>query len=100
MNGTSGEGMSLSVEERKQTAERWQNVSSELKITTMIQIGGASFADVIELVSHFGIMQNDRINDKTKYSRQFMLSLSKSILYYACRSCTLSPKQRRNLSNT
>lgn len=50
MNGTSGEGMSLSVEERKQTAERWQQVSTELKITTMIQIGGAAFADVIELV--------------------------------------------------
>lgn len=52
MNGTSGEGMSLSVEERKQTAERWQKASEELKITTMIQIGGAAFADVIELVSH------------------------------------------------
>lgn len=50
VNGTSGEGMSLSVDERKQTAERWQKVSEELKITTMIQIGGAAFADVIELV--------------------------------------------------
>lgn len=51
VNGTSGEGMSLSVEERKQTAERWQKAAEDLKITTMIQIGGAAFADVIELVS-------------------------------------------------
>lgn len=55
MNGTSGEGMSLSVVERKQTAERWQKVSEELKITTMIQIGGAAFADVIELVNNYSI---------------------------------------------
>ncbi len=53
MNGTSGEGMSLSVEERKQTAERWQKVSEDLKITTMIQIGGAAYQDVIELVNLF-----------------------------------------------
>lgn len=53
MNGTSGEGMSLSVVERKQTAERWQKVAEELKITTMIQIGGAAFADVIELVNNY-----------------------------------------------
>lgn len=52
MNGTSGEGMSLSLEERKQTAERWQKVSEDLKITTMIQIGGAPFTDVIELVKN------------------------------------------------
>lgn len=58
VNGTSGEGMSLSVEERKQTAERWQKVSEELKITTMIQIGGAAYADVIELVKLLHIMQN------------------------------------------
>ncbi|KAG4075770.1 hypothetical protein HA402_003596 [Bradysia odoriphaga] len=61
VNGTSGEGMSLSVEERKQTAERWQRVSEDLKITTMIQIGGAPFADVIELAIHAESIKVDSI---------------------------------------
>lgn len=57
VNGTSGEGMSLSVEERKQTAERWQKVSEQLKLTTMVQIGGAPLADVIELVNQFAYLK-------------------------------------------
>jgi len=61
VNGTSGDGMSLSVEERKQTAERWQTVSQELKITTMIQIGGAPFADVVELAIHAESIKVDSI---------------------------------------
>ncbi|KAJ6638880.1 N-acetylneuraminate lyase A [Pseudolycoriella hygida] len=61
VNGTSGEGMSLSVEERKQTAERWQKVANELKITTMIQIGGAPYADVIELAIHAESIKVDSI---------------------------------------
>lgn len=50
VGGTSGEGTSLSLVERKQLSEEW---AKAVKITgqhLMIQIGGAPLPDVLELV--------------------------------------------------
>lgn len=50
VNGTTGEGMSMSVEERKSVAEKWFPETRRLNITMMVQVGGTSSADVFELV--------------------------------------------------
>lgn len=50
VNGTTGEGMSLSVPERKLVTKAWTKVCKELNIALMVQIGGAPYPDVIELV--------------------------------------------------
>lgn len=70
MNGTSGEGMSMNVFERKKTAEHWQAACRKYDLNLMLQIGGASIADVMDLVRyglknglrHFFILLNTRLN--------------------------------------
>lgn len=51
VNGTSGEGPSMSVTERKFVTEAWVKATKNTKQHLMIQIGGAPLPDVIELVS-------------------------------------------------
>lgn len=52
VNGTSGEGMLLNVHERKLTAEAWKVACQKYEIVLMVQIGGASYPDVVELAMH------------------------------------------------
>lgn len=52
VNGTTGEGMSMTVEERKKTAEAWIAAGHVEGLTVMVQIGGAPYPDVIELAKH------------------------------------------------
>lgn len=52
VNGTTGEGMLLNLEERKQVAEKWKQACIGNNITLMIQVGGAPYPDVIELARH------------------------------------------------
>uniref|UniRef100_A0A336MUX9 N-acetylneuraminate lyase n=1 Tax=Culicoides sonorensis TaxID=179676 RepID=A0A336MUX9_CULSO len=56
VNGTTGEGMSMSVEERKSVAEKWFVETRRLNITMMVQIGGTTSADVFELVCIFFVI--------------------------------------------
>ena len=42
--------MSLSVHERKKALEAWYGSCFKVGITVMVQIGGAAFSDVIDLV--------------------------------------------------
>lgn len=51
VNGTTGEGTSMSVTERKLVTEAWVNAIKRTKQHLMIQVGGAPLPDVIELVS-------------------------------------------------
>ena len=48
--GSSGEGLSMSVEERKLLAEEWVNKAGRLKI--IIHVGATSIADSRELAAH------------------------------------------------
>jgi N-acetylneuraminate lyase len=50
VNGTNGEGMAMSVAERKLVTESWVKAVEETKQHLMIQVGGAPLPDVIELV--------------------------------------------------
>lgn len=52
VNGTTGEGTCLRVDERKRLAEEWLTACRRQKLTCMVQIGGASIADVIDLAEH------------------------------------------------
>jgi len=52
VNGTNGEGMSMSVAERKLVAETWAKATKETKQHLMVQVGGAPLPDVIELAKH------------------------------------------------
>lgn len=61
VNGTSGEGMLLTVEERKKVTEKWSEVCKKLDILLMVQISGCPFADVVELAKHSAELQVDGI---------------------------------------
>ncbi|XP_070507405.1 N-acetylneuraminate lyase B-like [Chironomus tepperi] len=49
VNGTSGEGMSMNVNERKLVTEKWHQVCQKLEIVLMVQISGCCFRDIIDL---------------------------------------------------
>ncbi|KAM0736754.1 N-acetylneuraminate lyase [Formica fusca] len=61
VNGTSGEGTSMSVTERKFIAEAWVKATKSTKQHLMIQIGGAPLPDVIELAKHADSLRVDSI---------------------------------------
>jgi N-acetylneuraminate lyase len=52
VNGTSGEGMSMNVNERKQVTEAWVKAVKKTNQHLMVQIGGAPLPDVLELAKH------------------------------------------------
>jgi len=52
VNGTTGEGPSLSVNERKIVAEKWMTCCKELDIHCMVNVGGAPYPDVVTLTKH------------------------------------------------
>ena len=52
MNGTSGEGTSMTVEERRLVTEAWMDAARKNNLVVMVQIGGAPLPDVIELVKN------------------------------------------------
>ncbi|KAL3287915.1 hypothetical protein HHI36_002371 [Cryptolaemus montrouzieri] len=52
VNGTTGEGPSLSKEERKIVAEKWKVSVSSTNQHLMVQVGGAPLPDVIDLAKH------------------------------------------------
>ncbi|XP_076060106.1 N-acetylneuraminate lyase-like [Oratosquilla oratoria] len=51
VNGTSGEGMSLTLQERKEVAEAWAR-HKDLIPTIIIQVGGGCLKDTQELAAH------------------------------------------------
>ncbi|XP_063919391.1 N-acetylneuraminate lyase-like [Zophobas morio] len=52
VNGTSGEGMSMNVAERKKVTEEWVKAVKKTNQHLMVQIGGAPLPDVLELAKH------------------------------------------------
>lgn len=50
VHGTTGEGPSMTYEERKRVSEVWLKEAKKYDIHVMLQIGGAPFPDVIALV--------------------------------------------------
>lgn len=52
INGTSGEGSCLRLDERKRLAELWQVACKKYGVTLMVQIGGCDILSVFELAKH------------------------------------------------
>ncbi|XP_055606683.1 N-acetylneuraminate lyase B-like [Uranotaenia lowii] len=52
VNGTTGEGMCMSVQERKLVTEKWKEACDKHGLVMMVQVGGAPYPDVIELARH------------------------------------------------
>lgn len=52
VNGITGEGTCLRIDERKRLAEEWLKVCRKHSITMMLCIGGCDVADVCDLCDH------------------------------------------------
>ncbi|CAG9861351.1 unnamed protein product [Phyllotreta striolata] len=52
VNSAVGEGMSMSVPERKLVLEEWINVAKPLKMHVMVQVGACPLPDVLDLAKH------------------------------------------------
>ncbi|CAH1105599.1 unnamed protein product [Psylliodes chrysocephalus] len=52
VHGTSGEGMSMTVAERKSVVEEWVKAVKTTKQHLMVQVGGCPLPDVLELAKH------------------------------------------------
>jgi len=52
VNGATGEGLTLRVEERKRLAEEWLKVARKHQLSMLLQIGGTNVADVYDLAEH------------------------------------------------
>ncbi|XP_068972608.1 N-acetylneuraminate lyase-like isoform X2 [Bombus flavifrons] len=61
VNGTTGEGPSMTTSERKLVAEAWANAVKTTKQHLMIQVGGTSLPDVLELAKHAENIKADSI---------------------------------------
>lgn len=61
INGTSGEGMSLTVDERKKVTSEWSRVCKKFDILLMVQIAGCAFVDTVELAKHAASLNVDGV---------------------------------------
>lgn len=61
INGTSGEGMNLSVIERKKLTEKWQEACKKNDILMMVQISGCPYVDAVELAKHANDLKVDGV---------------------------------------
>lgn len=52
INGTTGEGTCLRLDERKRLAEKWLVACRKYDVTMMLQIGGCDIFGVFELAHH------------------------------------------------
>lgn len=83
--------MSMSVVERKKTAEHWQTACRKYDLNLMLQIGGASIADVLDLVRL--PKQKKLYHIFTKYFRLNTRKNFKLILFCVYQNCTSSQLQ-------
>ncbi|XP_031554691.1 N-acetylneuraminate lyase-like [Actinia tenebrosa] len=94
--GATGEGLSMTVQERKELAEKWMKVGNGKLKHIIIQVGATNLRDTIELAKHaesmgahaIGVLpplfpRPATINSFTEYMRQISIAAPKTpILYY------------------
>ncbi|XP_066603956.1 N-acetylneuraminate lyase-like [Prorops nasuta] len=61
VNGTTGEGPSLSLQERKSITEAWVDAVKTTKQYLMVQIGGCPLPDVLELAKQAELLKVDSL---------------------------------------
>lgn len=90
--------MSLSVPERKSVTEAWTKVCKELDVALMVQIGGAPYPDVVELVrflNYFSLI----VLQKKIIDRPNMPTKQTIHQCCVCQNCILNRKLKKNLWN-
>jgi N-acetylneuraminate lyase len=61
VNGSTGEGTNLTIEERKTLAETWQIVCAKYDILMMVMVSGCNFEGVQELAKHAEFIGADAV---------------------------------------
>lgn len=61
VNGWTGEGMTMSVVERKKSAEEWWKATQKYGMKMILFIGGMSLAHINELVSRSALMNENSL---------------------------------------
>ncbi|XP_055298417.1 N-acetylneuraminate lyase B-like [Sitodiplosis mosellana] len=61
LNGMTGEGMTLTVDERKKLTEKWLEVTRKYDLRMLLNIGGIDLADVYELAEHAEKLKVDAV---------------------------------------
>lgn len=96
VNGFTGEGMVLTVEERKRVAEEWYKVTRKYEMKMLLNIGGMALPEIYELAQHAEKLQVDAVmvlpdnyykpyvvDDLVKYIKDIHAYMpSRPLLYY------------------
>lgn len=61
VNGTTGEGMLLTVDERKKITQKWYDACKKHDVLLMVQISGCPFVDAVELAKHAATLNVDGV---------------------------------------
>lgn len=61
VNGTTGEGPSLTLSERQQVVDAWATAVKHTNQKLMVQVGGAPLKDVLQLVEHAKLVKAESI---------------------------------------
>lgn len=95
VNGYTGEGLTLTVDERKKLAEEWFKVTRKYDLKMLLNIGGMSVPYVYELAEHAEKLMVDAvmimpdmyykpmmIEDLVKYMKDIMMYMPTRPMFY------------------
>lgn len=61
VNGMTGEGMTLTMDERKKVTEKWWEVTRKYEMKMIVNIGGIALPDMYELAEHAEKLKVDAV---------------------------------------
>lgn len=61
VNGMTGEGMTLTMDERKKVTEKWMEVTRKYDLKMLVNIGGITLTEVYELAEHAEKLKVDAV---------------------------------------
>lgn len=61
INGLTGEGMTLLLDERKRLTEKWVEVTRKYDLKLLVNIGGMNLAEIYELAEHAEKLKVDAV---------------------------------------
>lgn len=61
VNGMTGEGMTLTMDERKKLAEKWLEVARKYELKMVLNIGGIDLPEIYELAEHAEKLKIDAV---------------------------------------
>lgn len=96
VNGMTGEGMTLTMDERKKLTEKWLEVARKYELKMVVNIGGIDLPEIYELAEHAEKLKVDAVmlmpdlfyrprveEDLVMYLKDIMLHMpTRPVLYY------------------